>query len=79
MLEAIKFHARVLGKGFVRMLVGAATAGSAMLAVYGFATVSKEIGYAAVGDFLLSVMALVIAFGGVYLMGGNKKKGANKK
>lgn len=78
MLEAIKFHARVLGKGFVRMLVGAATAGAGALAVYGFTVVRNEAGYAAVGDFLLSVMALAIALGGVYLMGGSKKKGARK-
>ena len=79
MIEMIAVHARVLGKGFVRMLVGAATACIAGLGIYGFAVVSRETGYAAVGDFLLSVLAMVLAVAGVYLMGGScKKKGAKK-
>lgn len=75
MIEMIAVHAQVLGKGFVRMLVGAATAGIAGLGIYGFAVVSQETGYAAVGDFLLSVLAMVLAVAGVYLMGGSCKRG----
>ncbi len=78
MIDTIAYHAKVLGKGFVRMLVGAATAGAGALAIYGFAVVGNESGYAAVGDFLLSVLAMVIAVAGVYIMGGNKKKGVKK-
>ena len=78
MITFIAYHARVLGTGFVRMLVGAITAGFIAAAVYGFAIVPKEGGYAAVGDFLLSIFCLVVAFAGVYIMGGSKKKGAKK-
>lgn len=78
MMNAIKFHARVLGKGFIRMLVGTITAGFAAAAVYGFAVIPKEEGYAAVGDFLLAIVSLIIALCGVYIMGGSQKKGAKK-
>lgn len=78
MMNAIAFHARVLGKGFVRMLIGAMTAGFIGLAGYGFMAIPSEGGYAAVVDFLFSVIFLVIAFVGIYVMGGNPKKGGRK-
>ena len=78
MMSAIAFHARVLGKGFIRMLVGAMTAGCIGLAVYGFTAIPSEGGYTAVVDFLFSVIFLAIAFIGVYVMGGNPKKGGRK-
>lgn len=78
MMEAIKYHAQVMGRGFVRMLVGAVTAAFAAAAVYGFVVVPGEGGYAAVADFVLAILALFIAFSGVYIMGGSPKKGAKK-
>ena len=78
MITTIAYHARILGKGFVRMLIGAATAGFIATSVYAFTVIPKEGGYAAVGDFLLAITCLVIAFCGVYIMGGSKKKGAKK-
>lgn len=74
MMESIAAHAMVLGKGFVRMLVGAATALAAILAVSGFAKVTGETGYSAVGEFLVSVLCMIAAIAGVYLMGGNCKR-----
>lgn len=82
MMEQIICHAQVLGKGFVRMLVGAVTAGAGALAVYGFIAVAHKVGYAAVGGFLLSFLAMIFAVGGVYIMGGRtkkEKKGGPKK
>ena len=81
MMEQIVCHAQVLGKGFVRMLVGAVTAGAGALAVYGFIAVANKVGYAAVGGFLLSFLAMIFAVCGVYIMGGRnkkEKKGAKK-
>ena len=74
MMENIVSHAQVLGKGFIRMLVGAVTAGAGALAVYGFIAVTRKAGYAAVGDFLLSLLAMIFAVCGVYIMGGRNKK-----
>ena len=60
------------------MLVGAMTAGFIGLAGYGFMAIPSEGGYAAVADFVLAVFFLVIAVVGVYIMGGNQKKGGKK-
>ena len=77
MMNTIVYHGKILCKGFVRMLIGAICAGLIAAAVYGFAMIPSEGGYAAVGDFVGAIIALVIAFGGVYIMGG-KKKGDKK-
>lgn len=74
MMESIAYHARVFGKGFIRMLVGAGTALCAGLAVCGFLAVTGKAGYAAVGEFLMSILCLAGAVAGVYLMGGNCKR-----
>lgn len=78
MITTIAYHARILGKGFARMLIGNLTAGFIAAAVFGFTMIPKEGGYAAVADFLVAVICLVIAVMGVYIMGGSKKKGAKK-
>ena len=77
MMNAIVCHCKIFAKGFGRMLIGAINAGLIAAAVYGFAMIPNEGGYAAVGDFVGAIIALVIAFGGVYIMGG-KKKGDKK-
>jgi hypothetical protein len=72
------FHGMILLKGFIKMLWG--TVLTAMIAgsVYGFLAIPSEGGYAAVGDFLISVSIVGVAFIGIYLMGGNGGKGAKK-
>ena len=77
MMNAIVCHCKIFATGFVRMLIGAICAGLIAAAVYGFAMIPNEGGYAAVGDFVGAIIALGFAFGGVYIMGG-KKKGDKK-
>ena len=74
----IGYHVRILAKGFIKMLWGTMTAVTIAFAVYGFTIVPTEGGYAAVSDFLVSKVALIIALGCMYLMGGNGNKGAKK-
>lgn len=78
MMNVIKYHGMILFRGFVKMLVGTITAGLIAGAVYGFTMIPNEGGYAAVGDFLVAIIFLIVALCGVYLMGGSKKKGAKK-
>lgn len=78
MSRMIGFHVRILTKGFIKMLWGAVMATAIGFAIYGYTIVPSEGGYAAVNDFLLSTVTLAIALIGMYVMGGNGKKGAKK-
>lgn len=69
---------RILGRGFARMLYGAATAGLIGLAVWGLARIPSEGGYSAVCDFILAIATMAVALCGMYTMGGGKKKGCRK-
>ena len=74
----IGFHGSILAKGFIKMLYGALMATLVAVAIYGFTMIPTEGGYVAVCDFLLSICTMFVAIGGIYLMGGNAKKGAKK-
>lgn len=65
----IVHYAKITLKGFVRVILGAINAGLISLAVYGFMVVPGENGYAAVADFVLSVMLLILAGLFIYLLG----------
>ena len=76
--RAIVFHIQILLKGFVKMLCGALMTAMIVTGIYGFLSVPEEGGYTAVSDFLVSACIVIIAVGGMYLMGGRGKKGAKK-
>lgn len=78
MSRTVGNHFHILTKGCIKMLWGTTTAVMIATAVYGYTVVPTEGGYAAVRDFLLSTLFLIIALGCMYLMGGNSKKGAKK-
>lgn len=78
MSRQIGYHGQILFKGFIKMLYGAAMAGLIALAIYGYAMIPAEGGYAAVSDFLVCTCLVCIAVGGIYLMGGSGKKEAKK-
>ena len=71
--RAVKFHTKIACRGFCRTLYGAAVAGLIAMAVYGFAAVTTETGWAAVCDFVASCATLVVALSNMYWMGCNKK------
>ena len=75
--KAVKFHAKIAWRGFYRTLYGAAVAGLLAMAVYGFVSVTTETGWTAVCDFIASCATLVIALGGMYLIGCRKKGAKN--
>ena len=73
----IKHHARILLRGFLRTIGGAATAGLFGIAVYGFAVIPAEGGYAAVADFTVALILLGFALLAMYCLGaanGRKKR-----
>lgn len=74
----VKFHARILWRGFCRTVYGAAVAGLIAMAIYGFVSVTTETGWTAVCDFIASCATLVVALLNMYLMGGRKKGGAKR-
>ena len=78
MSRAIVFHTQILLKGIVKMLCGALMTARIAGGISGFFNIPTEGGYAAVSDFLVSTCLVIIAVGGMYLMGGRGKKGAKK-
>lgn len=77
-IRLIAFHGGVLLKGFIKMLYGTTVAMLATVAIYGFAGVPSEGGYIAVSNFLLSTCTMLVALGGIYLMGINTVKESKK-
>ena len=72
--KAIAVHGKILWKGFIRMLFGAATAGLIGLAAYGFIMIPSEGGWTAVCEFIGATATVVVAVSCVYAMGGAKKR-----
>ena len=68
-IRMIAFHGSILLKGFIKMLYGTTVAMLTTVAIYGFAGVPSEGGYIAVSNFLLSTCTMIVALGGIYLMG----------
>lgn len=77
-IRLIAFHGSILLKGFIKMLYGTTMTMLATVAVYGFARIPSEGGYIAVSSFLLSTCTMLVALGGIYLMGINAVKESKK-
>ena len=71
--NTFKFHARIVCKGFYRVLCGASIAVLLAASVYGFIVVSTENGWTAVSDFILSVGMMVLSAICIYGIGKGGK------
>ena len=78
-LARVKFHLRIMWRGFCRTVYGAAVAGLIAMAIYGFVSVSKGTGWTAVFDFVSACVNMAVALANMYLMGGREKDGSGKK
>ena len=78
-LARFKFHARILWRGFLRTVYGALIAGLIAMAIYGFVSASKESGWDAIFDYVVSAVLLLESIGNMYFMGRLKKNGARGK
>lgn len=65
----IVYHIMIMLKGFVRVILGAISAGLVGLAGYALVLVPGEAGYVAVGEFVGAACLLVIAGALIYLLG----------
>ena len=70
----LAYHGKVMLRGAAKTLYGAAVAALVGLAGYGFATIPAEGGYAAVCEFMVALLTLSVAFGGMYTFGRRKHK-----
>ena len=74
--RTISACAKVFVRGAIRTAFGAATAGLAGLAVYGFLMISGESGWTAVCEFIVSTATLTVALTCMYAQGASRKRGA---
>lgn len=77
-MKVAKFYSKVVLRGFVRMVVGAAVAGLFAMAIYGFVMIDKESGWTAVCDFIAAIATTTCAMSGMLFIGGGIKKGAKR-
>ena len=79
--KGIKYHGKILWKGFTRMMYGALTAGLLATAIYRFCMIPSDDGYLAVCDFILAIATMVVGINSIYHQGGGykRKKGGYEK
>ena len=75
----VKFHARVLWRGFCRTVYGSLIALLIAMAIYGFVSITSKTGWAAVWRFVVACVLLAEGIGNMYFMGRKKTGAGNKK
>lgn len=78
-LARVKFHAKVLWRGFCRTIYGAAIAGLIAMSVCGFFSVANGNGWMAVFKFSVACVLLVEGLCQMYSIGNNNKSGSGKR
>ena len=76
-IASVRFHAKIVVRGLLRTIYGAAVAGLIGLAVFGFICIGKVDGWAAVCDFITSCATLFVAVLNIYMMGRPRKAAKN--
>lgn len=76
-IAKVRFHTKIVIRGLLRTLYGAAVAGLIGLAVFGFVCITRETGWAAVCDFITSCATLFVAAMNIYVMGKPRKAAKN--
>ena len=75
----VKFHARILWRGFLRTVYGAMIAGLIAMAIYGFISARNEAGWEEVFDYIVSAVLLLESIGNMYFMGRRNNVGTKSK
>ena len=73
-MNAFLRFGKTLAKGMWRMTCGSVAAGLMAVAVWGFTTITKEDGYAAVVNFIGAAVVLGMSVIFLYVLGGGKKR-----
>jgi hypothetical protein len=76
-IASVRFHTKIVIRGLLRTIYGAAVAGLIGLAVFGFVCITKETGWDAVCDFITSCATLFVAVLNIYMMGRPRKAAKN--
>ena len=69
---------RILLAGLKYMIAGTLTLGMLVVSVFGFCLVSKDGGYVAVFDFIVSCFLLAASVASIYLLGIPRKRRGGK-
>ena len=75
----VKFHARVLWRGFCRTVYGSLVAFLIAIAIYVFVSITSKTGWAAVGRFVVACVLLAEGIGNMYFVGRKKTGAGNRK
>ena len=75
----VKFHARVLWRGFCRTICGTMIALLVAMAICGFVSITTKTGWAAVWRFVVACVLLAEGIGNMYFMGRKKTGAGNRK
>ena len=75
----VKFHARVLWRGFCRTVYGSLLALLIAIAIYGFVSITAKTGWAAVWRFVVACVLLAEGIGNMYFIGRKKTGAGNRK
>lgn len=75
----VKFHARVLWRGFCRTVYGSLLALLIAMAIYGFVSITSKTGWAAVWRFVVACVLLAEGIGNMYFIGRKKTGAGNRK
>ena len=75
----VKFHARILWRGFCRTVYGSLLALLIAMAIYGFVSITSKTGWAAVWRFVVACVLLAEGIGNMYFMGRKKTGAGNRK
>ena len=75
----VKFHARVLWRGFCRTVYGSLIALLIAMAICGFVSITTKTGWAAVWRFVVACVLLSEGIGNMYFIGRKKTGAGNRK
>ena len=78
-LARVKFHARILWRGFCRTVYGSLLALLIAMAICGFVSITSKTGWAAVWRFVVACVLLAEGIGNMYFMGRKKTGAGNRK
>ena len=75
----VKFHARVLWRGFCRVIYGSVVTGLIAMAIYLFVSITEKTGWTAVWRFVVACVLLAEGIGNMYFVGRKKTGSGNRK
>lgn len=78
-LARVKFHARILWRGFCRTICGTMIALLIAMAICGFVSITTKTGWAAVWRFVVACVLLAEGIGNMYFIGRKKNGAGNRK